>query len=114
MTKQTTVPLRKLFDDALSKQNHIVHSNHKKRKRNKWNNKTGFFRLQKVKCKNCKQGFTWIYRIISKDGDHRISRTDLLRLRKDIKDMGFEWFVVNEEKAAKTAKEANHKLSILR
>ena len=50
MTKQTTVPLRKLFDDALSKQNHIVHSNHKKRQRNKWNNKTGFFRLQKVKC----------------------------------------------------------------
>ena len=32
MTKRTTVPLRKLFDDALSKQNYMVHPNRKKRK----------------------------------------------------------------------------------
>lgn len=114
MTERTTVQLRKLFDDALSKQNYVVHPNHKKKKRTKWNNQSGFFRVQKVKCGDCKQGFTWVYRIMSEDGEHRISRTDLLRLRKDIKDMGFEWFVVNETKAAKTAKEANHKLSTLR
>ena len=114
MTKQTTVPLRKLFDDALSKQDRIVHPNHKRKKRKRQTNQSGFFRVYKVKCRYCKQGFTWIYRIMSEHGGHRISRTDLLRLKKDIKDMGFEWFVIDEKKATKTAKEAHHELSMLR
>ena len=114
MTKQTIVPLRKLFDDALSKQNYMVHPNHKKKKRTKWNNQSGFFRVQKAKCRDCKQGFTWIYRIMSEDGDHRISRTDLLRLKKDIKDMGLPWYVINEERASKTAKETHYSLDTLR
>lgn len=114
MTEKKTVSLRKLFDDALLKQNYVVHPNNKRKKRTKWNNQSGFYRVQKVKCRDCKQGFTWIYRITSEDGDHKISRTDLLRLKKDIKDMGFEWFVIDEKKATKTAKEAHRKLSTLR
>lgn len=108
---EKTVPLRELFDTALKKQNYQVHK-HKKRK--KWTTKSGFYKVQKKECKKCKQGFTWTYRVTTPNGDHTISRTDLLRLKKDITDIGLEWFVIDEERAKKTAKESHHKLDILR
>lgn len=111
MTQQTTVPLRKLFDETLKKSKYHVH---KPKKRKKWNNKSGFYKVQKSKCKGCKQGFIWTYRIITNDGEHRISRTDILRLKKDIQDMGLKWFVVDEKKALKTAKETHYSLDMLR
>lgn len=108
---EKTVPLRELFDIALKKQNHKVH---KPKKRKQWTNKSGFYKVQKMKCKACRQGFTWAYRVQTSNGEHKISRTDLLRLKKDITDMGLKWFVIDEEKAKKTAKESNHELDILR
>lgn len=111
MKNQDTVPLQKLFDDALKKSKYHVH---KPKKRTKWSNKSGFYKVQKVKCKDCKQGFTWAYRIATSNGEHRITRTDILRLKKDVKDMGLDWFVIDEKRALKTAKETHHLLDTLR
>lgn len=106
-----TVPLKQLFQEALKKNRRIVN---KPKKRKKQNTSSGFYRVQKVKCERCKQGFTWSYRVVTKKGDHKITRTSLLKLKKDIKDMGFEWYVVDEKRANQTAKNTNINLDLLR
>ena len=112
MTEQTTVSLRELFDDALKKQDYRIHPVKRKRKYN--NNKSGFFKVQKTKCRGCKQGFTWSYRVPTQDGEHKISRVNILRLKKDIQDMGLPWYVTDEKKALKTAEETHYSLDTLR
>lgn len=111
MSEKKTVSLRKLFDEAIAKQRRTKPV---KRKKKYNNNKSGFFKVQKNKCKSCKQGFTWVYRVSTEDGEHKICRTNILRLRKDIKDMGLPWYVINEERASKTAKETHYSLDTLR
>ena len=111
MKEETTIPLQELFDDALKRCKYHIH---KPKKRTKWKNKSGFYKVQKVKCSGCKQGYTWVYRVTTKDKEHRIARTNILRLKKDIQDMGLDWFVVDEKRALKTAKETHYKLDTLR
>ena len=105
-----TVPLKQLFQEALKKH---PRTTCKTKNRKKQNTNSGFYRVQKVKCERCKQGFTWSYRIVTKNGDHKITRTSLLKLKKDIKDMGFEWYIVDEKRARQTAKKAHINLDLL-
>lgn len=112
MTEEKTVSLRKLFDEAFKKQNYRV--NKVKRKKRYNSNKSGFFRVQKTTCRDCKNGFIWSYRVQAQDDEHKISRVDILRLKKDIQDMGLPWYVIDEKKARKTAREAHYSLDKLR
>ena len=105
------VNLGVLFNQAMQGQFRV----HKKNPpRKKWNNQSGFYRVQKIKCRHCKQGHTWLYRIRTSNGEHRITRTNLLRLKNDIEEMGFKWFITDEENAKKTAKETHLTLDTLR
>lgn len=110
---ENTVNLGDLFKQALKKQSYIVHPN-KKKGRKRWSNQSGFYRVQKIKCQKCKNGYTWGYCISTTKSKHKITRTDILKLKKDIQDMGFGWFVVDEEKALKTAKKTKYPLDVLR
>lgn len=69
------------------------------------NNSLGIFRVHKIKCSTCKKGFRFVYMA----GRYpsciaQISSVDLLKLKKKILKKGFEWIIVDEEKAENTAK----------
>ena len=60
-------------------------------------NTTGFFRVDKSKCSDCKNGFTYRYRYHDDDGKHRsITSVDIKKLEKKVKAKGLEWFKLEE------------------
>lgn len=60
-------------------------------------NTTGFFRVDKLKCSDCKNGFTYRYRYYDDDGKHRsIISVDLEKLEKKVKQKGLPWFKLEE------------------
>lgn len=58
---------------------------------------SGFYKVSKVKCNKCKQGFTWAYY-----GKRTIRATDLCNLRDKVLKEGYEWKIIDEVKAKKS------------
>lgn len=59
-------------------------------------NKTGYYRVHKCKDKDCKQGFTWVYRVELMQPNGKkfiktIRRVNLKDLEEEVKRQGFEW-----------------------
>ena len=67
-------------------------------------NKTGFYRVSKLKKDNYVQGFSWQYTF----GQHRFSSADLTELEQKIIGLGFEW-KITDEKLAKQSLDENEK-----
>ena len=59
-------------------------------------NKSGFFRVHKMKSKTYKQGFTWVYRWTEDRKVHRIFSIDLDKLEERVKAKGLEWYKLDE------------------
>ena len=108
---EAKVNLGTLFKEAMKREQKRIGT---RRIPREWNNQSGFFKVTKIKCKGCKKGYTWLYRISTPNGEHRITRTDLLKLKNDVKSMGFRWYITDEQKAQETAKKANLSLDVLR
>lgn len=60
-------------------------------KMSKHQNTTGYFRVIKMKTNNCKQGFIWQYCYYENGKRKRISRTDLGKLKDEVKNKGLKW-----------------------
>ena len=69
----------------------------------KSSNACGILYVYKKICKSCKKGFIWQYNN-SKYG-FLISNTILKKLEKEVKSHGFEWTILDEEKAKKSYEE---------
>lgn len=60
-------------------------------KMSKSKNTSGYFRVSKLKCKKCKQGFTWAYWYME-NGKHRvIQSTSIEKLEAKVKAKGLLW-----------------------
>jgi hypothetical protein len=58
----------------------------KLRDRSVCNNKTGYFRVHKMKKSNCKQGFVWRYSYYDDNGKRKsITSVDIKKLEKKLK-----------------------------
>ena len=59
----------------------------------KQRNTSGYFRVYKLHCKKCKQGFTWAYRYYDKISKTRkvITSIYLTELEKKVKSLGLLW-----------------------
>lgn len=59
-------------------------------------NNTGYYRVSKIKCSECKQGFTWRYRYID---DEKVRRTiesvDIDKLQQKVLEKGLLWKKLN-------------------
>ena len=62
----------------------------------KSHNKSGFFRVHKMKSNQYKQGFTWVYKWIENRKVHRIFSVDLDKLEEKVKAKGLEWYKLDE------------------
>ena len=109
MEKQ--VNLGVLFRKAMAKSEYQVHQ---PKKRKKYRTRSGFFRVQKSRNSQCKQGFIWVYRIMDEKPERRLASVDILKLKKKVQNEGHEWCVVDEKQALKTAKETHYLLDTLR
>lgn len=104
-----TVLLKDLFDEAIKK----APKNYRPRGPGK-RNKTGFIRLYKYKCPGCAQGFIWRYKIKTKTDQYHLSRTDLLRLKQDVIELGLTWGINDMEKALETIKDTPYTIDQLK
>ena len=71
----------------------IKHSDETKKKISKSkSNTSGYFRVNKHKTSQCKQGFFWRYRYYDEYGKRReIVSVDIQKLEKKVKDRNLEW-----------------------
>ena len=76
--------------DEIKKRN-IAKLSEKRMKHNKERSKTGYYRVHKQKCNQCKQGFIYMYAYYDEGRLRRISRTSLDELEIAVKDKGLEW-----------------------
>lgn len=61
---------------------------------------TGIRRVSKIKLDSTTQGFTWVYQYREKNIDYKVAQSvNLLEVEKKVKEKGFPWIIVNEEKA---------------
>ena len=67
-------------------------------------NALGIYRVSKVNCNECNNGFRFRYSCLSNDTRLQISSVDIIKLKDKVIEKGLEWLVVNEEKAENTAK----------
>lgn len=94
------VALKVLFDEAMKKQR-------KKEAVNRGlyqisHNKTGFRWLVKIRDKKYKNNYCWRYER-KVDGQRVVVyATDLVRVFDKVKDKGYDWVMLDEEKAQKT------------
>lgn len=69
-------------------------------------NKTGFYRVHKNKANELHNGFTWAYVYPAEPyKPKQISSTDLTLLKEQVINQGLPWYVVDEDKAAKSLSE---------
>lgn len=68
------------------------------------NNYLGIFRVHKVKCSNCKNKFRFKY-IVGRYPKYtaQLSSVNLLKLKQKVLEKGFEWIILDEDKARVTA-----------
>jgi len=72
-------------------------------------NTTGYFRVIIVNKPGAKQGFLWAYNYYCGNNYYKkITSTSLKKLKEKVIARGFEWFVINAEKAFKTCAEYNY------
>ena len=64
-------------------------------------------------CYGCKQGFVWQYMYEQKGERHVFARTDLLKLKKKVLDMGLDWHITDREDARKSVKRTKYTLQEL-
>lgn len=62
-----------------------------KNKMSESKNTSGYFRVSKNKCKNCKQGFIWVYRYYVDGKTKVISSTNIEKLESKVKAKGLKW-----------------------
>ena len=63
-------------------------------------NKTGYYRVSKLKDNHCKQGFIWRY-IYFEDGKQKvICSVDINKLEEKVKNKGLKWLKFKEESNA--------------
>lgn len=60
-------------------------------KESKAQNTTGYFRVSKSKCSQCKQGFIYRYQYYDKGEKQSLWATTIEKLEKKVKDKGLEW-----------------------
>ena len=77
----------------------------------KWQNTTGYFRVSKIKCESCDDGFSWAYDYDEENNKRkRLKSVDINKLEKKVKSFGLEWFIIDQEKAENT-KRINEELN---
>lgn len=54
-------------------------------------NTTGYYRVTKKKCKNCKQGFTWRYNYYDNGKHKSIESVNIKKLEEKVKAQGLKW-----------------------
>lgn len=99
------VPLKVLFDNATKKYGRLSVSSKKETNGTKINGKTGLFRVIKVTCVSCKQGFMYQYTAYENKKQTRFTSTKILDLKRKVLDEGFEWRVIDNHYAHEIAKE---------
>lgn len=55
-------------------------------------NTSGYFRVSKMGCKECKQGFRWRYMYYENGKHKKITSVSLEKLEEKVKAKGLEWF----------------------
>ena len=89
-----------LSDETKQKisENHIgmlgkTHSEDSMMKISKANNTSSYFRITKQKGKQYKQGYTWRYNYLDKDGKQKaITSVDIKKLEEKVKALGLKWY----------------------
>ena len=76
--------------------NQIIQENTRPRKRKRI---SGIYRVSKMPCPKCLQGFTWQYMKRSGGNTIYFSSVDLNILKEKVLDAGEDWIIVDEEKA---------------
>ena len=74
-----------------SKESHI--------KMSKSKNTTGYYRVGKVKRRDCKQGFAWVYNYMENGTHKQISSVDLLKLKERVLKKNLDWIIIDKDKA---------------
>ena len=69
-------------------------------------NKTGFYRVTKVKQKKYKKGFSWLYRYYNENNEQKsFSSTNLKKLKEKVLSNNLEWKIINEKYAKQSLRE---------
>ena len=76
--------------------NQIIQENARPRKRKRI---SGIYRVSKMPCPRCLQGFTWQYMKRSGGNTINFSSVDLNILKEKVLEAGEDWIIVDEEKA---------------
>ena len=107
--------MSKEFCEAMSlRKKGMKFSDKWKQNLSKSTNSSGFYRVGKHKGKSFKQGFTWRYTYYE-DGNYTdICSVNLLKLKKRVIEKGFDWVILDEEKAKLTAESVGLTLDDLR
>ena len=94
------VLLKVLFDEAMAKQRR--NDANKRNSSRRSNNKTGFKYLCKTPNDRYKKGYGWRYQRTINNEYVAINATDLYRLFNKVRCRGYEWIMIDEEKAKQT------------
>ena len=89
---------KKISESMKGKKTHEM-TEETRRKMSEARNTTGFYRVNKRKQSNYKQGFTWRYEYSYKSTRKAITSVDLKKLEEKVRKEGLEWKVINNEKA---------------
>lgn len=84
--------------------NNITRSKESKIKTSKKMNKTGFFRVYIVRGKKYKKGFSFRYRFMENGDNIMIQDTSLKKLKEKVLAKGYDWIIIDEDKAKETLK----------
>lgn len=83
----------------------IIHTKQSKLNMSKGHNNSGIYKVDINKNKEVVQGFVFRYRYIKKDGKESfLSSVSLLKLKEKVLKNGFDWIIIDEEKAKISAK----------
>ena len=75
---------------------------------------TGLFRVNKIKCKECKKGYRYSYQMKTELLKIDIRKTNILDLKQAVLEAGLLWGITDIEKATYTAIENEVTLPELR
>ena len=91
---------RNLSESMKGEKNHMYGTKNSLKtmlKRSKTLNRSGYFRVMKIKKDGAKHGFTWLYTYYDENGKRkRITSVDLKKLEEKVKAKGLEWYKLEE------------------
>lgn len=92
---------KKKISESISGENHPLfgkhHSIKSKLKMSESRNTSGYYRVSKVYCSTCKQGFVYVYQYTDETGkSRRIKSTNIGKLEQKVKNNDLDWYKIEK------------------